>query len=91
MEIKAKGARVDAESHSRLLSIPTTACQSYEGRWGAAARRDGMLDGTEGTADKVSVGCVRKRRIRGIATVFDLRNWRAWLPLTQWIRLWAQV
>lgn len=91
MEIKAKRARVDAESHSRLLSILTTVRQSYEGRGGAAVRRDGILDVIEGTADKVSVGCVRKRRIRGIATVFDLRNWRAWLPLIQRIRLWAQV
>ena len=34
MEIKAKRARVDAESHSRLLSILTTVRQSYEGRGG---------------------------------------------------------
>ena len=28
------------------------------------------------------MGRVRRRRSKGITTVFHLRNWRAWLPLT---------
>lgn len=32
---------------------------------------------------------VKKERLRDISTVFSLRNWRTWLPLTRWGRPWG--
>lgn len=30
------------------------------------------------------MGHVAKKRIQSIFTIFGLRNWRTWLPLTRW-------